>query len=159
VSDPDFRGDGTYFGPAPTLNASLPLPADRETGETVIINVGNLTPTVTEGSLRKAFSPYGSVKAVYIMDRHEWDRVCTFAFVCMPDDEDGFRAVRALDGQHREGQRFQFFKTPPISFPEGWKFRSREKLRPPLSAPMPGGYDSPMRIPPPGVMEITRGGP
>ena len=99
----------------------------------MIINVGNLTPTVTEGLLREAFSPHGLVTAVYIMDRFEWDRVCTFAFVCMPEDEEGRRAVRSLNGQHHEGQRFQFFKSPPISFPEGWKFRSPEGFRPPIS--------------------------
>ena len=97
----------------------------------MIINVGNLTSSVTEGALRKAFSPHGLVTAVHIMDRFEWDRVCTFAFVCMPDDDEGQRAVRALNGHHLEGQHFQFFKTPPGNFPEGWKFRSSAQQRPP----------------------------
>ena len=103
----------------------------------MIINVGNLTSSVTEGALKKAFSPHGLVTAVHIMDRYEWDRVCTFAFICMPDDEEGQRAVRALNGHHLEGQHFQFFKTPPLSFPEGWKFRNTGQQRPPTAPPLP----------------------
>lgn len=61
------------------------------------IYVGNFPENVTESDLRTAFEPFGSVHSVKIITDPISRRVLGFAFVEMPDMDEGLRAVAALN--------------------------------------------------------------
>jgi RNA recognition motif-containing protein len=62
------------------------------------IFVGNLTYTVSENDLTRAFEPYGRVSSVRIMTEPGTGRSRGFAFVSMPRFEDADEAIHRLNG-------------------------------------------------------------
>ena len=68
------------------------------------IHVGNVPYAATEEHLKELFSEYGSVAtATIIRDRYD-GRSKGFGFVEMENQEDGERAIEALDGQNMMGR-------------------------------------------------------
>jgi RNA recognition motif-containing protein len=65
------------------------------------IFVSNISFKVREEALRELFSPYGEVTSVRIIKDKETKRSRGFGFVEMANDEDGQKAIDALNGtQH-----------------------------------------------------------
>ncbi len=68
------------------------------------IYVGNVPYTVSETDLEELFGEYGQVAtATIIRDRYD-GRSKGFGFVEMENQEDGERAIEALDGQDMSGR-------------------------------------------------------
>ena len=68
------------------------------------IYVGNVPYAATETDLEELFGEYGSVAtATIIRDRYD-GRSKGFGFVEMENQEDGERAIEALDGQEMMGR-------------------------------------------------------
>ena len=68
------------------------------------IYVGNIPYAATEEDLEALFSEYGPVAtATIIWDRYDKDRSKGFGFVEMENQEDGERAIEALDGTRDDG--------------------------------------------------------
>ena len=68
------------------------------------IYVGNVPYTVSETDLEELFGEYGQVAtATIIRDRYD-GRSKGFGFVEMENQEDGERAIEALDGQDMMGR-------------------------------------------------------
>ena len=68
------------------------------------IYVGNVPYTVSETDLEELFGEYGQVAtATIIRDRYD-GRSKGFGFVEMENQEDGERAIEALDGQDMNGR-------------------------------------------------------
>ena len=77
------------------------------------IYVGNLPYTTTEAELESLFAPFGEVaRASIIMDR-ETGRSRGFGFVEMPDDEEGRKAIEALNGQDFNGRSLTINEARP----------------------------------------------
>ena len=68
------------------------------------IYVGNLSFKTTEVELREAFEPFGKVSSVNVIADRETGRPRGFAFVEMPNAEEGRRAVESLNGQDVGGR-------------------------------------------------------
>ena len=64
------------------------------------IYVGNLSYNATEEELNEFFSAYGEVKSVRIIMDRETGRSKGFAFVEMPNADEGQAAVEAAEGQN-----------------------------------------------------------
>ena len=62
------------------------------------IYVGNLHYEVTESVLRTAFEEYGAVATVTVIKDRETGRSKGFAFVEMPEETEGKKALSELDG-------------------------------------------------------------
>jgi RNA recognition motif-containing protein len=61
------------------------------------IYVGNLSYEATEDALRESFQQFGSVSAVNIIKDRETGRSRGFAFVEMPNDDEGRAAIEGLN--------------------------------------------------------------
>ena len=61
------------------------------------IYVGNLSFKATEEEVRQAFSQYGEVTSVNIIQDRETGRSRGFCFVEMPNQEEGNTAIQALN--------------------------------------------------------------
>jgi len=61
--------------------------------------IGNLSFSTTESELRNAFSEFGSVDSVSIINDRETGRSKGFAFVEMSNDQEAKAAISGLDGK------------------------------------------------------------
>ena len=77
------------------------------------IYVGNLFFNATEDDLRQAFAEYGEVSSVNIISDRETGRPRGFGFVEMPNDEDGKKAVDALNGTEIDGRSINVNEARP----------------------------------------------
>jgi RNA recognition motif-containing protein len=68
------------------------------------IYVGNLSFKTTDTELREAFESFGNVSSVNIITDRETGRPRGFAFVEMPNAEEGRKAVESLNGQNMGGR-------------------------------------------------------
>src|SRR5579872_7082865 len=68
------------------------------------IFVGNLSFSTTEDELRTLFEPYGSVGRVSIMTDRDTGRSRGFGFVEMTNNDDGEKAISALNGTQIGGR-------------------------------------------------------
>lgn len=68
------------------------------------IYVGNLTFSMTEDQLRSMFEQYGQVDRVNIVTDRDSGQSRGFAFVEMTNDEEGSRAIDALNGMDVGGR-------------------------------------------------------
>lgn len=66
--------------------------------------VSNLSFQITEESLNKMFSKYGTVNSVKIILDRETQRSRGFAFVEMPSEAEGREALSALNNKEVEGR-------------------------------------------------------
>lgn len=77
------------------------------------IFVGNLSFSATEDAVRGLFESYGAVERVSIITDRETGRSRGFAFVEMPNDAEGDRAIQALNGSDYGGRRLNVNEARP----------------------------------------------
>jgi RNA recognition motif-containing protein len=76
------------------------------------IYVGNLPWSATEEDVRKAFSNFGEVKSVKLVEDRETGRPRGFGFVEM-DDQSALAAIEALDGANFGGRNIKVNEARP----------------------------------------------
>jgi len=79
------------------------------------IFVGNLSFNTNEEDLRQAFEGYGQVDRVSILTDRETGRSRGFGFVEMTNDEDGEKAIAALNGSQFGGRTINVNEARPKS--------------------------------------------
>jgi RNA recognition motif-containing protein len=86
--------------------------------------IGNLSWGVTEGELQQAFEAYGEVTSCKIVKDKMTNRSKGFAFVEMPNDEEGNAAIAALNGRDLKGRAINVNEARPREErPQGGGFR------------------------------------
>ena len=77
------------------------------------IFVGNLSFSTTEDELRQMFEAYGQVDRVSIMTDRDTGRSRGFGFVEMTSNEDGDKAITALNGSQTGGRTLNVNEARP----------------------------------------------
>jgi RNA recognition motif-containing protein len=77
------------------------------------IYVGNLAYSANEDDLSALFGNYGQVERVHIVRDRETGQPRGFAFVEMPNDEEGDSAIRALNGTDLQGRTISVNEARP----------------------------------------------
>jgi len=77
------------------------------------IFVGNLSFNTGEDELRQLFEAYGQVDRVSIMTDRETGRSRGFGFVEMANEEEGEKAITALNGQQVGGRKLNVNEARP----------------------------------------------
>ena len=77
------------------------------------IFVGNLSFNTNEDELRQAFEAYGQVDRVSIMTDRDTGRSRGFGFVEMASNEDGEKAISALNGSQLSGRTINVNEARP----------------------------------------------
>ncbi len=77
------------------------------------IYVGNLNFSTTEDSIRGLFEAHGTVDSVKIITDRDTGRPRGFAFVEMPEDEEGRTAISALDGKDLDDRQIKVNEARP----------------------------------------------
>ena len=77
------------------------------------IFVGNLSFNTNEDELRQAFEGYGQVDRVSILTDRDTGRSRGFGFVEMANDEDGEKAITALNGSSIGGRTINVNEARP----------------------------------------------
>ncbi len=77
------------------------------------IFVGNLSFSTTEDELRQMFEAYGQVDRVSIMTDRDTGRSRGFGFVEMASNEDGDKAITALNGSQTGGRTLNVNEARP----------------------------------------------
>jgi cold-inducible RNA-binding protein len=89
------------------------------------IFVGNLSFNTNEDELRTAFEAYGQVERVSILTDRETGRSRGFGFVEMASNEDGEKAITALNGSQLGGRTINVNEARPKAERAGGGFRDR----------------------------------
>jgi RNA recognition motif-containing protein len=79
------------------------------------IYVGNLSHAVTEQELRSLFAEFGEVKSAKIIKDQISGEPRGFAFVEIPDNESGTKAIAGLEGTEFAGRRLKVNEAKPKS--------------------------------------------
>jgi len=87
------------------------------------IFVGNLTYSVSETDLTRAFENYGRVSSVRLMTEPGTGRSRGFAFVSMPRFEDADEAIHRLNGTSLSGRNIVVNQAQSESRTEGARSR------------------------------------
>ncbi len=77
------------------------------------IYVGNLPYSATDSDIQALFEAHGEVASVRVITDRETQRSRGIAFVEMPNDEDGQKAIDALDGNDFDGRAIKVNKAIP----------------------------------------------
>ncbi len=77
------------------------------------IYVGNLPFTASEDEVRQAFAAYGTVSSVAIIKDRETGQSRGFAFVEMPNNEEGTAAINNLNGKPLKGRALKVNEARP----------------------------------------------
>jgi RNA recognition motif-containing protein len=77
------------------------------------IFVGNLSFNTTEDELRRAFEAYGQVDRVSILTDRDTGRSRGFGFVEMANNEEGEKAIAALNGTQLDGRTINVNEARP----------------------------------------------
>jgi RNA recognition motif-containing protein len=77
------------------------------------IYVGNLSYTMTDGELRDAFAPFGTVTSAKILMDRETGRSRGFGFVEMPNQSEGEAAISNLNGKELGGRALRINDARP----------------------------------------------
>src|SRR5512144_985315 len=77
------------------------------------IYVGNLPFTASEDEVRQAFAAYGTVSSVAIIKDRETGQSRGFAFVEMPNNEEGNAAITNLNGKPLKGRALKVNEARP----------------------------------------------
>ncbi len=77
------------------------------------IYVGNLSYDMNEGDLEQLFAEYGPVVKVNIIQDRESGRSKGFGFVEMTNQDDGAKAIEALDGNDSLGRNIKVNEARP----------------------------------------------
>lgn len=89
------------------------------------IYVGNLPFNVTDVELRALFEPYGSIEAASVVTDRDTGRSRGFGFVSMPNQEEGEKAMAALNGKDEGGRPLIVNEAKPQAPRSGGGFRDR----------------------------------
>jgi cold-inducible RNA-binding protein len=89
------------------------------------IFVGNLSFNTNEDELRQAFEAYGQVDRVSIMTDRDTGRSRGFGFVEMASNEDGEKAIAALNGAQIGGRTINVNEARPKTERSGGGGRDR----------------------------------
>jgi RNA recognition motif-containing protein len=81
--------------------------------------VGNLSFSLTDGTLADAFAPYGTVESARIITDRDSGRSKGFGFVEMGNDQEAEKAIQALNGQVVEGRPITVNEARPQAPREG----------------------------------------
>jgi RNA recognition motif-containing protein len=84
------------------------------------IYVGNLSYDVTEQELQRAFEAFGQVESAKIIQDMYSGRSKGFGFVEMPDKDDAWSAIDALNGKEMKGRTLKVNKARPRSEGRGY---------------------------------------
>ena len=108
----DFRP----FSTCQVRETELALPTAQCRGRSVKnIFVGNLSFNTNEDELRQIFEGYGQVDRVSILTDRDTGRSRGFGFVEMTSDEDGEKAIAALNGSQFGGRTINVNEARPKS--------------------------------------------
>ena len=77
------------------------------------IYVGNLNYSLQEEELSQAFGEFGEVASVKIIKDKYTDRSKGFAFIDMPNDEEGQKAIEQLNGTEFKGRNLKVNEARP----------------------------------------------
>ena len=77
--------------------------------------VGNLSYSTTQDTLQAEFGAHGQLEEVAIITDRETGRPRGFAFVTMPNDEEGRAAIEALNGRELDGRTITVNEARPKS--------------------------------------------
>src|SRR5512133_3534283 len=77
------------------------------------IYVGNLPFTASEDEVRQAFAAYGTVSSVAIIKDRETGQSRGFAFVEMPNNEEGTTAINNMNGKPLKGRALKVNEARP----------------------------------------------
>ncbi len=77
------------------------------------IYVGNLPFTASEDEIRQAFAAYGTVSSVAIIKDRETGQSRGFAFVEMPNNDEGTAAINNLNGKPLKGRALKVNEARP----------------------------------------------
>jgi RNA recognition motif-containing protein len=77
------------------------------------IYVGNLPFQTTEDDLRQLFEPFGTVERASVVTDRDTGRSRGFGFVEMPQDDEGDKAIAALDGKDLDGRALRVNEARP----------------------------------------------
>lgn len=77
------------------------------------IYVGNLSYSMNEDALKKAFEEFGEVVSAKIITDKFTGNSKGFAFVQMADEESAQQAIEALDGKNVDGRNLRVNKAHP----------------------------------------------
>jgi RNA recognition motif-containing protein len=77
--------------------------------------VGNLTYSVTEGTLQQMLEPHGTVQSAQIITDRDTGRSKGFGFVKMNNDSEARAAIAALNGTEVDGRTLTVNETKPMS--------------------------------------------
>ena len=69
------------------------------------IYVGNLSYSLGEDDIERVFSNYGTISTVKLIKDRATGRKKGFGFVEMEEEEDGNKAIEALNGSELEGRK------------------------------------------------------
>ena len=89
------------------------------------IFVGNLSFSTTEDELRQMFEPHGQVDRVSIMTDRDTGRSRGFGFVEMANNEEGEKAITALNGSQVGGRTLNVNEARPKTERTGGGGRDR----------------------------------
>ena len=79
------------------------------------IYVGNLSFSATEDQLRDLFAEFGQVESVSVITDRATGRPRGFAFVEMPDDAEGQKAIDELNGKELDDRELKINMARPRS--------------------------------------------
>jgi RNA recognition motif-containing protein len=79
----------------------------------VNIYVGNLSFKATDAELRAAFEPYGEVKSAKVVEDRDTGRSRGFGFVEMTNDDEGRKAIEALNNKEIAGRAVRVNEARP----------------------------------------------
>jgi RNA recognition motif-containing protein len=79
----------------------------------VNIYVGNLSYEASEDEIRAAFEQHGEVSSVKVIKDRETGRARGFAFIEMPDDEQGHAAIESMNGYDMNGRALKVTEARP----------------------------------------------
>ena len=77
------------------------------------IYVGNIAYSMTDDELRQAFEAFGEVSRATILKDKMTNRSRGFGFVEMPNQEEGQKAVEALNGKEMNGRALNVSEARP----------------------------------------------
>ena len=79
------------------------------------IYVGNLSYSATEDQLRDLFAEFGQVESVSVITDRATGRPRGFAFVEMPDDAEGQKAIDEINGKELDDRALKINMARPRS--------------------------------------------
>jgi len=90
------------------------------------IHVGNLPKGVTEAEVENLFSPFGRVSGVDVVVNVRTGEQMGYAFILMQSEEEGVRAIEALNGKDLNGKALAITKA---NRPGGQRTSSMKRKR------------------------------